>query len=186
MNLPTFTDPFIERPLQRRSAESQLREMGIDPASRSPLEQDMGRAILGLLLDPDEFGPPDFINLFLPHGTCASMEDFPPILPVRNGVINVTAGCWLANYQADFLFCVKAPGRTVESWGALECDGHEFHDATPDQAAHDRARDRAFQALGVAILRFTGREIIADPRACARESINILIKLSAAKKSEAA
>ena len=43
---------------------------------------------------------------------------------------------------------------------AVECDGHEFHEKTKQQAARDKARDRD---------RFTGSEIWKDPGACADE-----------------
>jgi very-short-patch-repair endonuclease len=51
----------------------------------------------------------------------------------------------------------------------IECDGHEFHERTPEQAARDRSRDRACQLAGVPVLRFTGREIYRDPFAVAVE-----------------
>jgi hypothetical protein len=48
----------------------------------------------------------------------------------------------------------------------VECDGHEYHERTPKQAERDRSRDRAFQAAGHTVLRFTGRELWRDPYAC--------------------
>lgn len=56
----------------------------------------------------------------------------------------------------------------------IECDGHDFHERTKRQAARDRRRDRAFQAAGLPILRFTGSEIYADPCECAREVFRML------------
>ena len=50
---------------------------------------------------------------------------------------------------------------------AIECDGHDFHEKTPEQAARDKARDRALTEAGWTMLRFTGREIHRDSRACA-------------------
>jgi very-short-patch-repair endonuclease len=50
---------------------------------------------------------------------------------------------------------------------AVECDGHDFHDRTPAQAARDKARDRRLAAAGWTVMRFTGREIVASPSACA-------------------
>jgi very-short-patch-repair endonuclease len=56
-------------------------------------------------------------------------------------------------------------------WGriAIECDGHEFHERTKEQAEHDRSRDRALQADGWSVMRFTGRELHRDARKCAAE-----------------
>lgn len=51
----------------------------------------------------------------------------------------------------------------------VECDGHDFHERTKEQAQRDRARDRAFQAAGIPVFRFTGSEIYASPTKCARE-----------------
>jgi very-short-patch-repair endonuclease len=42
---------------------------------------------------------------------------------------------------------------------ALECDGHDFHDRTKQQAAYDRCRDRELFRNGIYTLRFTGSEI---------------------------
>lgn len=46
---------------------------------------------------------------------------------------------------------------------AIECDGHDFHERTAEQAERDRSRDRALTATGWSVLRFTGREIWRDP-----------------------
>lgn len=50
----------------------------------------------------------------------------------------------------------------------IECDGHEFH-TTVKRQARDRRIDRELQKQGYAILRFTGSQINADPKACAIE-----------------
>jgi len=51
----------------------------------------------------------------------------------------------------------------------VECDGHDFHERTKEQAARDRARDRLAQYEGLPVLRFTGSEIWNDPMAVAEE-----------------
>ena len=56
---------------------------------------------------------------------------------------------------------------------AVECDGHDFHERTKEQAKSDRSRDRAVQAAGLKILRFTGSEIHNDPFGCAAEVWNL-------------
>jgi hypothetical protein len=61
---------------------------------------------------------------------------------------------------------VVMPSRQVAV--AVECDGHAFHDTTPEQAAWDRARDRALQAVGWSVARFTGTEITREPVVVAR------------------
>ncbi|WP_292382204.1 DUF559 domain-containing protein [Mesorhizobium sp.] len=52
---------------------------------------------------------------------------------------------------------------------AVECDGHDFHEKTKLQAAHDKKRDRYLQSQGYKVYRFAGSEIFADPKKCADE-----------------
>jgi REase_MTES_1575 len=58
---------------------------------------------------------------------------------------------------------------------AIECDGHQWHERTKQQAAYDRARDRALLRSGFTTVRFTGSEINRDPNQCARELLDTLI-----------
>lgn len=75
------------------------------------------------------------------------------------------------SYRLDFLIvdrtriaCGEAGDRL-----AIECDGHDYHERTKEQARRDRRRDRALARDGLATLRFTGSEIFADPIGCAVE-----------------
>lgn len=45
----------------------------------------------------------------------------------------------------------------------IECDGHEFHEKTKEQAAHDKERDRVMTKMGYIVLRYTGSEICTQP-----------------------
>lgn len=58
----------------------------------------------------------------------------------------------------------------------VECDGHDFHDRTPQQASSDRKRDRASVALGIPTLRFTGADILRDSAAGAAEVADVFDK----------
>lgn len=49
----------------------------------------------------------------------------------------------------------------------VECDGHDFHEKTKEQAARDKRRNRDLEIAGWRLLHFTGSEIWRDPRACA-------------------
>lgn len=69
-------------------------------------------------------------------------------------------------YRIDFAFRVPA---LEPPWVFVECDGHNFHERTKEQAARDRARDREIQQAGIPVLRFTGSEIFRDPTNCAGE-----------------
>lgn len=61
---------------------------------------------------------------------------------------------------------------------AIECDGHEFHEKTKEQAARDKQRDRDLQSLGYRALRFTGSEIWNRPSKCAYDALKIVEKVT--------
>lgn len=79
----------------------------------------------------------------------------------------------LEGWRVDFLVYAWDFGRATgkAQWRRLivECDGHDFHERTKEQAAKDRSRDRAAQLSGAGILRFTGSEIHKDPLGCAMQ-----------------
>lgn len=71
-------------------------------------------------------------------------------------------------YRLDFLiYCNRWYSRPT--WIAIECDGHDFHERTKQQAAYDRARDRELLGVGITTLRFTGSEIFHSAERCATE-----------------
>ena len=59
----------------------------------------------------------------------------------------------------------------------VECDGHNWHDRTKQQAAADRKRSNAIVTSGHTLLRFTGSQIFKDAEACAVEVITALSKM---------
>lgn len=56
-----------------------------------------------------------------------------------------------------------------ETYVAIECDGHDFHEKTKEQAARDKQRDRDLQSIGWAVARFTGSEIFKNAPAAAEQ-----------------
>lgn len=72
------------------------------------------------------------------------------------------------SYRIDIMVSAVFAGRTTVRL-AVECDGHEFHDRTKQQAAYDRARDRELLVLGIPTVRFTGSEITHSQERCARD-----------------
>jgi very-short-patch-repair endonuclease len=58
---------------------------------------------------------------------------------------------------------------------AVECDGHDFHERTKEQAARDKARDRYLVSQGWIVLRFTGSEVWKDAALCAVEILDIAL-----------
>lgn len=85
----------------------------------------------------------------------------------------------VAGWRADFVFNVYSTWDRAEGearkpgWDRLivECDGHDFHERTKEQATRDRERDRAAQMAGMEIFRFTGSELWRDPLGSANQVI---------------
>ena len=81
-------------------------------------------------------------------------------------------------YRVDFALSSSAAGDHRDDsplpWiVVVECDGHEFHDRTKEQARRDKSRDRFLTAFGAKVMRFTGAEIYADADACAEEVFRV-------------
>ncbi|KRE07439.1 hypothetical protein ASE63_22330 [Bosea sp. Root381] len=79
----------------------------------------------------------------------------------------------LVGWRVDFL--LDAPvlnsAGDIDHWRQLviECDGHDFHERTKEQAAKDRSRDRAASLAKMTVFRFTGAELWRDPWSCAKQ-----------------
>lgn len=56
----------------------------------------------------------------------------------------------------------------------VECDGHDFHERTKEQASRDKSRDRELHSAGFLVLRFSGSEIWKDPYKCATQIMDCL------------
>lgn len=82
----------------------------------------------------------------------------------------------VGKYRADFLFSLKDE---QGAWQRLvvEIDGHDFHERTKQQAAHDKARDRWMTSEKYHLMRFTGSEVYANPLLCAEEVAKRLYQL---------
>lgn len=66
----------------------------------------------------------------------------------------------------------------------VECDGHDFHERTKEQAARDKRRDRFLLEQGWPVIRFTGSEIHVDPGACTAQIITSLRAIIARQERE--
>lgn len=58
----------------------------------------------------------------------------------------------------------------------IECDGHNYHDRTKEQASNDRARDRQLQKMGYEVFRYTGSDIYNDPFKCAVDAVDLPVR----------
>ncbi len=85
---------------------------------------------------------------------------------------------WVEPYCVDFMLGILNPETNLPLLIAVECDGHDFHEKTKEQAAHDKKRDRFLVSQGIIVMRFTGSEIWADPLQCANEVTRILMNAS--------
>ena len=76
--------------------------------------------------------------------------------------------CRVGTYRVDFMFSIIS-NRKVRGL-VVECDGHEFHERTKEQARRDKRRDREMLGMDLPVMRFTGSEIWADVRAALSKS----------------
>lgn len=60
----------------------------------------------------------------------------------------------------------------------VECDGHDFHEKTKEQATRDKSRDRLLMRRGFRVFRFSGSEIYRAPIQCAYETAKALYDLA--------
>jgi very-short-patch-repair endonuclease len=81
------------------------------------------------------------------------------------------------SYRLDFAMFYDRVGGPGQIKVAIECDGHNFHERTAEQAQRDRAKDRYLQQTGWIIARYTGSEIARNAPSILDES-QILHELS--------
>jgi REase_MTES_1575 len=88
--------------------------------------------------------------------------------------INPTVRCGDATYRIDigieYREPIKGSSASTSVHLAVECDGHDFHEKTKEQAEHDKKRDRDLQSMGWSVARFTGAEIVRDAKVAARKA----------------
>lgn len=73
------------------------------------------------------------------------------------------------NYVADFLLYhefAKIGSRRL----VIECDGHEYHNATKEQVEHDNLRDMDIKESGYDIIHFSGSQLFKYPMKCAEQA----------------
>lgn len=94
----------------------------------------------------------------------------------------------IKNYRVDFLLTYQSHGVVQDDQGKprlaidrqreliVECDGHEFHEKTKEQASRDKKRDRDLQKLGYEVFRFPGSDLWKNPVACAKEVLDYVCR----------
>lgn len=131
------------------------RHAAADSASESPLESMLLEAF---------FASGFFDRLAVPSDVVVGSGPFGLLLQ------QVTVPGVDRRYRLDFAIMNAAEGVFL----AVEVDGHEWHDTTPQQAQNDRQRDRRLTASGWTVVRFTGREVYRDAAACVTEVATLL------------
>ena len=154
----------------------------IIPAAETPIERPM---LFALCVMAHEFAE----NIRYKKGgrVFGDLEDMPDVLTIE-------PQAQLGEYRVDFLltyqtslpdFATKKklkdgteiPGvRDVVTHLIVECDGHDYHDRSKEQASRDRERDRELKKLGYEVFRYTGADIWRDPVAHARECLEVLVQ----------
>lgn len=148
---------------------------------QSPIEEAMFWGLMSHLMDvAGGYPPPSHeIRPYLPEGSggvlhalCADRGERIVVIPqAKEGRFSIDLaviafGSWHLQ-----------PGETTQDQVirvAVECDGHDFHERTKEQAEHDKARDRDMQAAGWVVARFTGSEINRDPVLAAGKVIRLI------------
>lgn len=78
-------------------------------------------------------------------------------------------------YYLDFYFDAKTCGYGVDYKLAIECDGHDFHEKSKKQVAHDNERALNLKMAGYDILRFSGSQIYKEPFKCVLQTMNYIL-----------
>lgn len=163
-----------------REAKGGLAEVMLFPvastiasAVESPIEELMAWSLLRMALDPPDtlWGKPqhrypgidpseDHLKQILVGGMWAMALQVPVIVDDSSYRIDI-ALAWSER---------RLDGSERWTYVAIECDGHDFHEKTKEQAQRDKRRDRDLQRLGWRVVRFTGSEICRDPRLAAYEA----------------
>ena len=73
-------------------------------------------------------------------------------------------------YYADFLVWHDDENIKV----IIEIDGHDFHEKTKEQVAHDKEREYQLKMEGYEILRFSGSQIFNSPCVYANKALEFL------------
>lgn len=137
----------------------------------TPIEQALVRALYDFSICADN----DFRDM-LHFGR----KKLPPYDAPGHGIF-MWPQAQIESYRADFLFvgrCGRDGSIDIGGKGrdddivirlVVECDGHEFHDASKERAQYDRQRDRYMLTKGYRVLRFTGAELKRDAATCVQE-----------------
>lgn len=76
--------------------------------------------------------------------------------------------------RVDFEIKAEKLDSVIVKQFAIECDGHDFHEKTKEQAREDKERERELIKNNYTVIRFTGSEIYNNAYKCTREVFDII------------
>lgn len=106
--------------------------------------------------------PKDPSAIYVPHGEAS---------------IAIELQRQIESFRVDFLVSMvrEENDRSQEPIQlVIECDGHDFHEKTKEQARKDKSRDRELKMLGYEVFRFAGSEIWASASQCAYQAVEFI------------
>jgi len=112
--------------------------------------------------------------IFLAHEHGYKINVNNKLAPIKTGdtapTLKIECQYKINSYRIDFLIELESENKNSAKI-LVECDGHDFHEKTKEQAAKDHKRDRCLQSLKYKIYRYTGSEVYKNTFACAMEVI---------------
>jgi very-short-patch-repair endonuclease len=129
----------------------------VRPHTESPIEEIMGASLL--------IGLQEFAAALSLRGQASPVVRLGPFEAFEDDHILIVPQYEWGGFRIDFAIFAKV-AKDMSATLFVECDGHDFHERTKEQAARDRSKDRKIQEAGISVYRFTGREIYRDPEAC--------------------
>lgn len=125
-----------------------------------------------------QFGASEYEHILVPKDAEAEARLLAGDIPNPVTTLFVRPQAKIGGYRVDFL--VHAHDHKDRSKGrrrlVIECDGHQFHERTKEQAAKDRSRDRWLTSHDYDVFRFTGSEIWRNPWGCAEQVLDWAVK----------
>ena len=133
----------------------------------SPIEKKLIIKLGGFHFGHSCFGPINVPSIYVqPPGPPLPLGQPPSLERIAvHQELHIFCQQEIGSYRVDFL-CVAWDHENSARQFVVECDGHDFHERTKEQARKDRARDRALTKNDYTVLRYTGAEIHESPGGC--------------------
>jgi very-short-patch-repair endonuclease len=99
------------------------------------------------------------------------------LINTRGVFLEIAPQTEVGPYRVDFLLTMRlrADGERLAKM-VVECDGHDFHERTKEQASRDRARDRYLQSCDLPVYRYTGSDVWKDVFRSAHDAVGELMR----------